>query len=113
MQKIEPRKPQLSQDDAQIVTGGGEDCIHCIADAAFEAISAHQAIVFGVPDDRFDGISTLQCTAQRTSETAFLSGNVHGGVLDAVATVTAIHEATLRPLCTVDTPGKSSAKMPH
>ena len=31
---MEPRKPELSEDDAQIVAGGGEDRVHRIASAA-------------------------------------------------------------------------------
>jgi hypothetical protein len=47
-------------DDAQIVAGGGEDRVHRVSGAAVQVISAHQAIVFAVSDDRFNGVAALR-----------------------------------------------------
>ena len=85
-----PRKPELSEDDAQIVAGGGEDRVYGIAIAAVQVISPHQAIVFGVSDDRLDGVATLERAAQCSGEAALLAGNVHAGIFDPVASVAAI-----------------------
>jgi hypothetical protein len=88
-----PRKPELSEDDAQIVAGGGEDRVHGIAGAAIQVISPHQAIMFGVSDDGFDGVSALERAAQCPGEATFLAGNVHADVFDPVAAVTAVDKA--------------------
>ena len=88
-----PRKPELSEDDAQIVAGGGEDRVYGIAIAAVQVISPHQAIVFGVSDDGFDGVAALERAAQCSGEAALLAGDVHADVFDPVAAVTAIDKA--------------------
>jgi hypothetical protein len=77
---MEPRKPELSEDDAQIVAGGGEVRVHGIAGAAVQVISPDQAIVLGVPDDGFDGVATLERAAQCSGKATFLAGNVHADV---------------------------------
>ena len=90
---MEPRKPELSKDDAQVVAGGGEDCVHRIADAALQVVSSHQAVVFGVPDDRLDGVAAFERAAQCSGEAALLAGDVHADVFDPVAAVAAIDKA--------------------
>ena len=52
--------------------------------------------MFGVPDDRLDGVVTFQRTAQRPGQGALLPGDVYGGIGDAVSAITSINEAALR-----------------
>lgn len=60
LQKCEPRKPELSEDDAQIVAGGRQDRVHRIAGTTEQVVAAHQTVVFRMSDDRFDGIAPFE-----------------------------------------------------
>lgn len=93
MQKCEPRKPELSENDAQIVASGCQDRVHRIAGTTEQVVTAHQTVVFRMSDDRFDGIAAFERAAQCSGDAALLSRDVHAHVFDAVTAVAAIDEA--------------------
>ena len=56
---IEPKNPQVSEDQPQILAGTGQDHVDGITLSALEIIAPQQSIVFHVSDDRFDGIAAF------------------------------------------------------
>ena len=46
--------PQPGEEQAEVVTDGGEDCVGGIAVAALEIAAPEMAIILHVPDDGFD-----------------------------------------------------------
>ena len=72
--------------------------MHGIAQFTFEVVAPEQAVVFQVPNDRFDGIAPLQRPLEPPRINApFLPGFVDGDVRHVNAPVTQVHKHFFGP----------------
>ena len=72
MAKIEPKKPDPFEDEAEVVAGGGEDGVDGIAVAVGEIVAVHAVTVLEVTDDRFDGGAAFHQALDGRGDAAFL-----------------------------------------
>ena len=90
---LETKKPELVQDQAQVVTGAAEQHIHLVALCAFQEVAAQPPVGFQVADNRFNRLAALERAFQSLClNAAFLPGDVHGGPRFLVAPVVLVHK---------------------
>ena len=53
------KKPQLSDDQPQVVAGAAQDCMYCIAERTLEPVSSELAVRFHVTNGRLNGTAPL------------------------------------------------------
>jgi len=89
------KKPDPFEDEAEVVTGGGEDGVDSVALGMGEAIAVHAVVIFEMPDDRVDGRAALHLAIDGGRDAAHLSGGEDTQSVDAghaVASVAGIGE---------------------
>jgi len=65
--------PQLFEDQSEVVSCCAEDGFGFVTGTAFQEIPSEMAIIFRVPDDRFDGGSSFQFLFDLAVNPAFLA----------------------------------------
>ena len=55
-----PQIPEPLEDEGEVVSGGGEDGVDCIALGVGEVVATHSVLVLDVADDRLDGGAASQ-----------------------------------------------------
>ena len=77
-----PHPPQVPEDKPQVLPGTTEDDVDGITLRSFEVVAMQKAVVFHVPDDRFDGVASFEFTMDTLCHTAFLSCIEHLNIRD-------------------------------
>ena len=67
------KAPQPLEQEAEVVTGGGEQYIDLVAFNAFEIVAAEVTLVFEMADERLDDRSAFQFLLDGRRHPAFLS----------------------------------------
>src|SRR5579872_22419 len=75
-QDSEQQKPQPPEQEAEVVSDGGEHGVDGIAAGMGEIIAAHAVILFEVPDDGLDGRAPSHVTFDLRGHAALLAGGV-------------------------------------
>ncbi len=88
----------MPEDQSQVLAGTTQNHVDGITLATFELIAMHQAIVFHVPDDGFDGIASFQFAPDAASHTAPLSGLEYLNIAHVVTAIAKIHITTFGTL---------------
>ena len=70
--KLEPKKPDPFEDEAEVVAGGGEDGVDGVALFVSEVVSLHAVAVLEVSDDRLDGGAAFHEALDCWGDAAFL-----------------------------------------
>ena len=80
------KESQPAEQQAQVVTGGGQEGVHAIAREAGEVVAVHSMVALHMADHRFDRRAASHLPADGTADPARLAGNPD---LEAVGTVVA------------------------
>ena len=65
---------QMVEDKAEIVSGGGEECVHGVADGAEQIVAIEPAVILHVADHGLDGGSSLEFTLDAGCQATALAG---------------------------------------
>jgi hypothetical protein len=79
-----------AQEEAEVVTGGGEHRVDAVAVTAFEVISAHPVLGLDMPNDRLDGGAAAHLAADRGGDAAHLAADPDAELLLVVVTAIAL-----------------------
>ena len=85
----------MLEDQSQVLSGTAQDHVDGITLSTFEIIAVHQAIVFHVSDDRFDGIASFKLAPDAASYTALLPCFEYFNIGNIVTAITKVHKTTL------------------
>ncbi len=67
------KKPQLLQQQADVVPGAAHHCMQSVADRTFERVAGEPAVGFHAADGGFDRAAPLDRCVQRSCEPALLA----------------------------------------
>lgn len=90
------KKPDGSQDQAQVMAGTAQHRIEGIAQRALEPVAPQFALVFHVADGGFDGTAAVNRLSNRAGDAAFLSAVPDRHLVDRHAAIAAIDKDHFR-----------------
>ncbi len=69
---MKPQKPQPVQEEAEVVSDGGEDGVVGVAGPVGEVASSHSVFSFEMTDDGFDGGAASEVSFDRWCDASLL-----------------------------------------